>query len=131
MAEHTALIAHQNDLDQFSPPDHNGTVNVRLVDKTFCDSFEMILGTVKPGGEAEPHSHETEHQIIYVLKGQADVRLGNDPAVTCGPGDVIRIPPKLEHAIVAKGDEEYQCVVIYSPPLQTRNDVPVAEKWAL
>ncbi len=131
MAQHSSLISNQNDLDQFAPPDHDGAVNVRLSDKTFCERFEMLLGTVKPGGEAEPHSHDIEHQIIYVLKGKAEVVLGDDPTVTCGPGDIIRIPPKLEHAIVAKGGEDYQCVIIYSPPLPKRNDVPVAEKWSL
>ena len=131
MAEHTALITHQSDLDQYAPPDHNGTVNVRLSDKKFYDAFEMVLGTVKPGGEAEPHHHENEHQIIYILKGQADVQLGDDPVTACGAGDVIRIPPKLRHAVVARGDDDFQCVIIYSPPLQKRNDVPVAEKQAL
>lgn len=106
-------------------------MNVRLADGTFCNRFEMILGNVKPGGEATPHSHDVEHQIIYVLKGQAEVRLGNDPVVTCGPGDVIRIPPKLEHAVVVTGEEEYQCVMIYSPPLPKREEVPVAVKWPL
>jgi quercetin dioxygenase-like cupin family protein len=131
MAKHAALIAHKNDLDQFAPPDHKGTVNIRLSDKSFCDAFETVLGTVTPGGEAEPHRHENEHQIIYILQGSADVGLGDDPMTTCGPGDVIRIPPKLEHAVVAKGDEDFQCVIIYSPPLPKRNDEPVAEKRVL
>ena len=131
MAKHAALISHQNDLDQYAPPDHHGTVNVRLSDKSFCDAFEMVLGTVTPGGEAEPHSHDFEHQIIYILKGQADVGLGDDPMVTCGPGDVIRIPPRLQHAVVAKGEENFQCVIIYSPPLPKRNDVPVPRKRPL
>ncbi len=131
MAKHSALISHQNELEQYAPPDHVGTVNVRLADKDFCDAFEMVLGTVKPGGEAEPHYHENEHQIIYILHGHAEVGLGDDPIRMCGPGDVIRIPPMLEHSIVAVGEEDYQCVIIYSPPLAARNDVPVSEKWKL
>ena len=131
MAKHSELIVEQNDLDQYAPPGHGGTVNVRLAGKEFCDAFEMLLGTVKPGGEAEPHSHDIEHQIIYILKGQAKVTLGDDPAVIRGPGTVIRIPPKLEHGIVAIGEEDYQCVIIYSPPLPKRNDVVVAEKRTL
>lgn len=131
MAKHTALIVRKNDLEQYAPPDHKGTVNVRLSDKSFCDAFEMVLGTVRPGGEAEPHHHEDEHQIIYILQGQADVGLGEDPMTRCGPGDVIRIPPKLKHAVVATGDEDFQCVIIYSPPLAKRSDVPVADKHIL
>ncbi len=131
MAKHNTLISQQNDLDQFAPPDHVGTTNVRLSDKDFCDAFEMVLGTVAPGGEAEPHHHETEHQIIYILRGQANVGLGDDPKKLCGPGTVIRIPPNLKHAVVATGDEDFQCVIIYSPPLPKREDVPVLAKRLL
>lgn len=131
MAKHAELIVNQGKLEQYAPPGHAGTVNVRLADKTFCDGFEMILGTLKPGGEAEAHHHEKEHQIIYILRGQAEVRLGDDPVQLCGPGDVIRIPPMLEHSVVAVGDEDYQCVIIYSPPLAARNDEPVTERWDL
>jgi len=125
MTRYSDLIDHKNDLTQYAPPGHQGTVNVRLSDKNFCDAFEMVLGTVAPGGEAEPHHHDREHQIIYVLRGEADVTLGDDPAVRCGPGAVIRIPPKLEHAVVARGDEDFQCVIVYAPPLPKRDDTPV------
>ena len=59
---HHSLIRHQDDIGAYVPPGHRDTVNVRLVDGEFCGRFEMNLGTVQPGGEAEPHLHETEHQ---------------------------------------------------------------------
>ena len=122
---HQALIAHQDDIGGYVPPDHRGTVNIRLVDGSFCGAFEMNLGTVQPGGEAEPHFHETEHQVFYVLEGRCEVSLGDDPPVTCGPGTVVRIPPKLLHRVVAVGDDPMRGIVLYSPPLGPRNEVPV------
>ena len=119
------LIQHEDELAPYMPPDHQGTVNVRLVEKDFCGSFEMALGTVQPGGEAEPHLHDTEHQVFYILQGLCDVTLGDDAPVECGPGTVVRIPPKLLHRVVAKGDKALKGIVLYSPPLPPRNDVPV------
>lgn len=118
-------IRHQEDLVKYSPPGHHGTVNVRLVEKEFCGTFEMAHGTLEPGGTAEAHDHETEHQIIYVLEGTCDVELGDDPIVECGPGTVIEIPPKVMHEVVAKGDSPLKVLVIYSPPLPPRDDQPV------
>ena len=92
-------------------------MNVRLVDGGFCGRFEMNLGTVQPGGEAQPHWHGTEHQVMYVLEGECEVTLGDDHPVTCGPGTVVRIPPKLRHRVVATGDTPMRAIVLYSPPL--------------
>ena len=124
-SEHADLIQHIDDMAKYSPPDHQGTVNVRLIDKSFCGTFEMNLGTVQPGGEAEPHSHETEHQVFYVLEGECDVTLGDSAPVRCRPGTVVRIPPKLMHRVVAIGDTAMKGIVIYSPPLGPRDERPI------
>lgn len=118
------LIQHESEIAPYIPPGHEGTVNIRLIDKDFCGAFEVNLGVVQPGGEASPHSHETEHQVVYIIDGKADVVLGDAPAVECGPGTVIRIPPKLEHGVYAKGDRPLRVMVLYSPPLGPRLELP-------
>ena len=124
---HQGLIAQDSELHRYAPPGHAGTVNVRLVEKEFCGAFEMIHGTIAPGGEAERHRHEVEHQVIYLLDGEASVELGDDPAVHCGPGAVIRIPPQLDHRVVNTGDRPLKVIVLYSPPLPPRDDTPIEE----
>lgn len=122
---HNDLIQKQDDIQPYIPPGHEGTENIRLVGKDFCGAFEMNLGTVQPGGEASPHLHEDEHQIIYILDGSAEVVLGDDPPEVCGPGTVIRIPPKLLHAVYVKGDRPLKALIVYSPPLPPRGEIPV------
>ena len=95
-----ALIQHVSELPAYSPPAHSGTVNRRLVGREFGAGFEMILGHVMPGGEASRHYHVEEAQIVYILKGEADVALGDDPPHRCGPGTVIRIPKGVTHEVV-------------------------------
>src|SRR5260370_291947 len=74
-----ALIQHVAELPAYSPPAHSGTINRRLVDREFGAGFEMVLGQVAPGGEASRHYHVDEAQVVYILKGEADVALGDDP----------------------------------------------------
>ncbi len=120
-----SLICHKDDLEAYSPPGHGGTVNVRLFDKSFCPNFEMVLGVIEPGGVADKHHHETEHQAMYVLAGKAEVTLGEEAPVDCGPGAVIRLPPLVDHHVLSAGVEPLQLMIVYSPPLPVRDDKPL------
>ncbi|HZT87526.1 MAG TPA: cupin domain-containing protein [Stellaceae bacterium] len=121
----TPLIEHLSDLPAYSPPAHSGTVNRRLVGREFGAGFEMILGRVAPGGEASRHYHVEEAQIVYVLKGEAEVALGDAAPRRCGPGTIIRIPPGLTHEVVTVGDEALEVIVLYAPPLGPHGFVEV------
>ena len=63
--------------------------------------------------------------MFYVLEGACDVTLGGDAPVRCGPGTVVRIPPRLMHRVVAVGDTPMKGIIIYSPPLGPRDERPV------
>jgi quercetin dioxygenase-like cupin family protein len=119
------LIQHVSELPEYSPPAHVGTVNRRLVGREFGAGFEMILGRLVPGGEASRHYHVEEAQVVFILEGEADIALGDDPPRRCGPGTVIRIPQGLAHEIVVAGDETLECLVLYAPPLGRHGFVEV------
>ena len=118
-------IRHVDELPRYAPPGHTGTVNVKLVEKEFCGRFEMVLGTIEPGSGAERHSHQLESQVCYLVEGEMEISLGEDPPVRCGPGTVVTIPPKLDHLIVSTGEQPLKLIVLYSPPLPPREDVPL------
>jgi mannose-6-phosphate isomerase-like protein (cupin superfamily) len=118
-------IEHRESLPRYGPPGHAATVNVRLVDAGFGGGFELVHGTVAPGGRADRHHHVREHQVVYVLSGTGEVALGDAPAEACGPGTVVRIPPGLDHEVVNTGDVPLEVLIVYSPPLPPRDDTPV------
>ena len=60
-----------------------------------------------------------------VCRRVRDVELGDQPAVECGPGTIIEIPPKVMHFVVSKGETPLKVLVLYSPPLPPRDDTPV------
>jgi quercetin dioxygenase-like cupin family protein len=121
----STLIQHISELPTYSPPAHSGTVNRRLVGQEFGAGFEMILGQVAPGGEASRHYHVEEAQIVYILKGEALIALGEAAPLRCGPGTVIRIPKGLMHEVVTAGEEPLDCLVLYAPPLGPHGFVEV------
>jgi len=115
----TKYIFHQEELEGYAPPAHSGVTNVRLVEKDKVDSrFEMILGSVMPGGGAQPHYHEKAFQVYYILEGEGQVKIGENPVESFRPGSVIIIPPKMEHSIWANEGQPAKGIVIYTPPLE-------------
>jgi quercetin dioxygenase-like cupin family protein len=111
-------ILSLSQLPRYTPPGHRGTTNVRLVEGSFTDRFELVLGVLDPGGIAERHRHTAEAQAIYVLGGRARVSLGDRPPEVCGPQTVILIPPGLDHEVVSLGPEPLTLLIVYSPPLR-------------
>jgi quercetin dioxygenase-like cupin family protein len=118
-------IEHVSELAAYAPPGHSGTVNRRLVDASFNGAFEMILGEIEPGGAAAGHAHAAHHQCMYVLEGEAEMRLG-EATRRCGPGTIIRIPPGLEHEVRSVGPQTLRLIVLYSPPLAPREEKVIA-----
>jgi quercetin dioxygenase-like cupin family protein len=63
------------------------------------------------------HFHKYESHFIYVIKGQADVRIGAMKAII-KPGDFIVIPPgkEYEHELKVIGNQPMQILVFGTPP---------------
>jgi len=112
------LIQNLADLATYVPPGHSGTENARLVLKDETGgSFEMVHGTLAPGGHAARHSNADAFQAMYVLGGAAEVALGGAAPRRCGAGDVVRIPPGLENEVTSLGPEPLRLIIVYSPPI--------------
>src|SRR5438445_13827944 len=59
------------------------------------DQGMIVWWSIGAGAHVEPHSHANE-QIVWLLKGKMEFRLGSEQRV-CGPGDVVVIPGGTEH----------------------------------
>lgn len=59
---------------------------------------------VAAGPPPRRHSHDIAGEIFIVLTGQCEF-LVEDERVTCGPGQLIYVAPRLRHALHAVGDE--------------------------
>src|SRR5205085_7802257 len=59
------------------------------------DQGMLVWWSIGEGVHVEPHSHASE-QIVWMLKGRMEFRLGSEQRV-CGPGAVVVIPGGTEH----------------------------------
>jgi uncharacterized RmlC-like cupin family protein len=87
-----------------------------------------ILANAKTGA----HHHGALESVIYVVKGRARMRWGNNLEFTAeaGPGDFIFVPPYVPHQeINASTDEKLECVLVRSDQeaVVVNLDIPTIE----
>jgi quercetin dioxygenase-like cupin family protein len=85
------------------------------------DQEMLVWWSIEAGVHVEPHSHANE-QIVWMLKGKMEFRLGSEQRV-CGPGDVVVIPGGTEHEAWFREDTERS--ISFAPP---REDFLLAGK---
>ncbi|MGI8486353.1 MAG: dimethylsulfonioproprionate lyase family protein [Thermomicrobiales bacterium] len=88
---------------------------VWLVGEAQMPGAEQTLGvvTIHPGSRNPLHRHPNCEELLYVLEGEADHKLG-DEVFHIRAGDVIRIPRGIEHWAEAKGNSPLVAVISFS-----------------
>src|SRR6476469_9656437 len=76
------------------------------------DQGMIVWWSIRAGVHVEPHSHANE-QIVWMLKGKMEFRLGSEQRV-CGPGDVVVIPGGAEHEAWFR--EGTEVIDFFAPP---------------
>jgi len=74
----------------------------------------IVWWRMRAGAHAAPHQHPHE-QIVWMLKGRMDFRIGNDRRSMVA-GDVAVIPGNVEHEGLFPEDTEV--VDVFAPPRQ-------------
>jgi mannose-6-phosphate isomerase-like protein (cupin superfamily) len=68
---------------------------------------------VKPGSEQKPHSHGPQ-QVYVITRGSGRMRVGEDER-DVHEGQMVFIPPNVEHGIVNRGEEMLTYVSAATP----------------
>jgi len=116
-------IVRVNQLKPYSPDAHAGTVNMRIIgqETVGARNVEVVLGIIDPGGQAEPHFHTDIEQVIYLLEGRVEVGIRGEKE-KMEPGDAVYFPPGEKHQVDVLGDQPARLLVIYAPPLQSKEN---------
>jgi quercetin dioxygenase-like cupin family protein len=72
----------------------------------------IVWWSIKAGAHAAAHKHPHE-QIVWMLKGRMEFRLGNERRV-CEAGDIAVIPGGVEHE--AWFPEDTEVIDVFAPP---------------
>lgn len=76
----------------------------------FAVEFELA-----PGEEIPPHVHHNEEEVLYVVGGEIESRVG-DERVDAPAGSCHTIPRGTVHAQANRGTEPATLLVAFSPP---------------
>jgi quercetin dioxygenase-like cupin family protein len=96
---------------QIVGPDFLGDKPVKFAPAAQVSNVGILAGQVK---KIRLHTHELEDHVVYVVKGRALARLG-DERREVGPGDLIAIPKRIPHSFDQQGDEQFVILVNSTP----------------
>ena len=70
-------IVKENAIEGYSPANHTGTVNKRLIsaETVGAKHMEVLIGTIEKNQGALPHAHPDLEQVCYLISGSADVEM--------------------------------------------------------
>jgi uncharacterized RmlC-like cupin family protein len=95
---------------------------------------KLWAGTVvvHPNAKTGPHHHGELETVIYVVRGRARFRWGNNLEFVdeAGPGDFVYVPPYVPHQeLNARRDEPVEAVIVRSgqEPVVVNLDIPSPE----
>jgi quercetin dioxygenase-like cupin family protein len=83
----------------------------REIDAEAQQTFGLVF--IHPGQQNPPHYHPNCEELIYVLSGECDHRLG-EATIPLEPGSLLRIPANAVHCAVNTGWEPVRMVIVYS-----------------
>lgn len=70
--------------------------------------------TTRQGEEPSDHTHPTEDEIFYVLKGELTFRCGGE-SFDVGEGGFIYLPQGIEHGYTIRSEEPVHLIVVTFP----------------
>ena len=107
-----------------SPLPYRRELKVLLSPKIHKTSNLIGMGMVivQPGEAGNPHIHQTEQEIWFVISGSGQLVIGGE-VVQLEPELVIVAPPGVPHQIMNKGKDILKALFIFTPagPEQPHN----------
>lgn len=87
-------------------------------------SFGMVI--LEPGKGHDRHNHPGAEEIIFVVSGEGEQMVDDQPPVHVRPGASIYIPADVYHSTVNTGWEPLRLIVVYAPagPERLLRDIP-------
>jgi uncharacterized RmlC-like cupin family protein len=126
-------IVRSNELDS-NTPQTPGMTRAAAITHARTGASKLWAGTVvvQPDAKTGPHHHGDLETVLYIIKGRARMRWGEQLEFTgeAGPGDFIYVPPFVPHQeINAQPDEACEAVVVRSgqDPIVVNLDMPSPE----
>jgi mannose-6-phosphate isomerase-like protein (cupin superfamily) len=101
---------------------NSGTINQRRIKLLASpqspakrEQYSCGMAIIPAGHIHEEHAHPTSEELIYVVSGTGDAKIGGVEFVV-GPGQIIAIDKGEAHQFFNTGPDELRLLWIYAPP---------------
>ena len=129
-------IIRAGELDA-NTPQTSGMTRAEAISHAKVGAQKLWAGTVvvHPNAKTGPHHHGDLETVIYVVRGRARFRWGDQLEFVdeAGPGDFVFVPPYLPHQeLNARSDEPVEAVIVRSgqEAIVVNLDIPTPEETA-
>ena len=114
--EKSRYVIRPGDQPSYSPANHTGTRNTRLVNEAQNGArfMEVVLGEVESGAGVSTHAHPGMEQAQYFLEGEAEV-IVDGVTYQARAGDLCFFPADVFHSIRVTS-QRAKVLIVYSPP---------------
>lgn len=88
-----------------------------LVSPSTTPGAQMTFGEVLllPGKGHDRHNHPGAEEVLYILSGEAEQMVNDEPPFPVRAGDVLYIPTGAYHSTINTGWEPVRLIAIYNP----------------
>jgi uncharacterized RmlC-like cupin family protein len=116
--QHGIRIVRSGELDS-NTPQTPGMTRAEAISHARVGAQKLWAGTVvvPPNAKTGPHHHGELETVLYIIRGRARFRWGDDLEFVdeAGPGDFIYVPPYVPHQeLNARRDQPVEAVVVRS-----------------
>jgi mannose-6-phosphate isomerase-like protein (cupin superfamily) len=94
------------------PAEHRGAF-FRVLQTTARTQTAVM--TLAPGQDGGPEEEHPGDQVLYVVEGEADLRIGAERH-RVGPGALVVVPAGTRHHVANPGPAPLFLVTVYAPP---------------
>jgi quercetin dioxygenase-like cupin family protein len=112
-----AAVVRAADLPAYSPANHTGTSNVRVIgpETVGATALEVLIGTIVKSQGAHPHAHPHLEQCAYMMQGTGESQAqGRTDVLATGTWSYV--PAGAFHSFRITSDQPGQVLVVYAPP---------------
>jgi quercetin dioxygenase-like cupin family protein len=109
-------LAEQNPIDP--------QIGLLMTNAASGENASVNLTQIAPGAHGGAHYHQGLDEIDYVIQGQANMTV-DGRNYTVQAGDLIYLPPLVDHDFTALGNETFRILVVFAPPFNGKDRVYV------
>lgn len=123
MSDYTVImVAELNDRSGDRPGE------IRFLKNELGTEQVALTHRIVSAGETAPfpHHHKIQEEVIYVIAGQLEVKIG-DVIETLGPKMAVRIGPGTPHGYRSVGSDDAELLIISARNAEPKDDAVFAE----